>query len=957
MSHSRHRQQPPPTAAIFGLPLRLTLTTISFLTCLAGLSASHPPPLCPGKWSPGSRALHFSANCESFSPTMWRRTLQPQALNLVRVLPIDNAAWVSARVSAIPKLVSSSRYWLELRDDVLMLYPALQLLAQHHMLLASPPPHYPYPLAHLSSPHALESLPIDHIFNLAELVPSSHIVHFVLSSARVTCRQQSKSIIIRSTNLILIRPVAHIICDSTSTVQQWREDFNQAIFRDRKRLSDFCVLRHIGKGASGRVYEIEDKTSSERLALKVIEKNTVFESKDTYRHAMDERLVLQIIRHHPYILDMHYAFQNAKRLFLVTEYCPGGDLFEYMNRRVAPLDEQTARFISAQVLLALSHLHALGIVYRDLKLENILIDDEGNVRLADFGLTKVLRQHDGSLARTNTFCGTREYVAPEMLRGESYDTSLDFWTFGILLYEMVSGRTPFYTSDHAEIYRRIEKSPVFYPRHLSSDIRGLLSKLLVRDPAKRLGSTVKGGVAAIKKHSWFKSIDWNGMMDRDSVESPLKKSIAFQQRKHENFKNSSSPAALHGKKNGTGSNSGMVPIKRRKSRKELKQEKALANVLADVDADLRFASSSRVDKEIPSKNGSTFSGSVLGIGRSRTALGRTTSNLVLVGYSFSNKNRNEITEDHPYEAARFGRYHTQPGHDSSVSGFGLRSASAMCANSCRWLMDGENDPPGMELEDDEDEADADDIDEEAKARTLGCDVFVGRRSKQNVYNYDDDGDRDPDRNEDFEMVDAMDSFIDYPPISWPGTSSKFLIDDNDDRAPAISCAPAMRRSGGPRNLSEASYNDDETLSVVQVDTTGRSLIQLNGDLSQAIQTTLLNSESETEKNVIVDGTKPVMEAKTKYLIETEVKSSVEDFPEIILQCAEDDDEEDYDDDFVDVEEIDDKRMVELGVVPEPQFVARVMSAVDLKRVESDSPTCIRTPVDSISNSAKSAFGS
>lgn len=666
---------------------------------------------------------------------LWRRTLQPQALNLVRVLPIDNAAWVSAKVAAFPHLVHSSRYWAELRDDVLILYPAGQLFVQHHKLTVAPsssvsPPPPPPPLlsqtvpnmaaGHMpvcsnpapmsasapaqplpsppplvppnstpvttpnssvstplvsdrqrvyTNPHgyqtalrpvpdslSLEQLPFSHILRLAESVPSSEVVAFVLSSVRLVCRENARTICIRP---LRARAAAHVTFASVNQVSQWRDDFSRAVLRERKRLSDFRILRHIGKGASGRVYEIEDKVSNERLALKVIEKTTVFESRDTYRHAMDERLVLQMIRHHPYILDLRFAFQNNKRLFLVTEYCPGGDLFEYMNRLVSPLDEDTARFISAQVLLALAHLHAQGIVYRDLKLENILLDKHGHVRLADFGLTKVLRQHDGSLARTNTFCGTREYVAPEMLRGDPYDTSLDFWTFGILLFEMLSGRTPFYTSDHSEIYRRIEKSPVFYPRNLSSDVRALIGKLLVRDPQRRLGVT-RGGIAAIQNHAWFKSIDWDAMMDRESLQSPLIRSSIFQQRLHEKRCRTSSSV------------SPVIPVLspaavcRRKNRKQMKQERALANVVADVQADLRFASS-KLDRSAVFSAGSA-SGSLLGgFGRPRSSPYSKSGDVVLAGYSFN---------DH--------RHHRRRAVSDSDGAFSVRSASAVHATRSAW---------------------------------------------------------------------------------------------------------------------------------------------------------------------------------------------------------------------------------------------------------------------------------
>lgn len=487
---------------------------------------------------------------------MRRRNFRLEALNLVKALSVCDAVWVTARVGPFPQLALPARYWLELRHDVVILYPASTLLLRYNSTAT----------VHLSLTH-FESLPQLSISDIAHAIPSTHVTIFVLPTTKITSKSNDSYLILKARHYWTS---ARLQFDNPLHLEQWQQTFISALTRQRKHLSDFCVLKHIGKGASGRVYQVKDKTSDERLALKVIEKTTVFESEDTYRHAMDERIVLQMIRQHPFILDMRYAFQNAKRLFLVTEYCSGGDLFEYMNRKVAPLDEPTARFVAAEVLLALEHLHALDIVYRDLKLENILIDDSGHTRLADFGLTKVLRKSDGALTRTSTFCGTREYVAPEMLRGDAYDTTIDFWTFGILLYEMLSGRTPFYTSDHDEIYKRIEKAPVFYPRNLSGEVRSLLVKLLKREPSERLGAG-KGGVEAIKQHEWFDSVDWQALMHKETFESPLEKSIRFMNR--EEGKQVISPNS-----------------KNRKSRRQLKQEKALLTLEGDVKEDLEYVS-------------------------------------------------------------------------------------------------------------------------------------------------------------------------------------------------------------------------------------------------------------------------------------------------------------------------------------------------------------------------------
>lgn len=602
---------------------------------------------------------------------MWRRTLQPEALNLVRVLPIQNGAWISARIAAIPTLATPSRYWAELRDQVLILYPATHILLQHRRFLDNPPKSYVQSsLPCANSVSQLETLPLHHICHLATLIPSFAVIAFLLPSVRLTCREATHSIHLRPNR---IRPAAQIHFDSPTAVSQWRLGFESAVARDRKRLSDFRIVKHVGKGASGRVYEIEDKLTAERLALKVIEKSTVLESKDTYRHAMDERLVLQMIRHHPYILNMHYAFQNSKRLFIVTEFCEGGDMFEFMNRRVAPLDEVTARFVSAQVLLALSHLHSLGIVYRDLKLENILIDSDGNIRLADFGLTKILRQNDGKLSRTTTFCGTREYVAPEMLRGDPYDTALDFWTFGILLYEMLSGRTPFYSSDHSEIYKRIEKSNICYPRSLSPQVRNLISKLLVREPEKRLGAS-KGGIAILKHHPWFSSIDWDKLMDRHAIISPLKKSIEYLRKQTDRM------SALI-------TMSGHVP---KKSRNEAKQEKALASVVADVHADQKLASN-RTEKNFH-RRALTWSGSLLRKGRSRA---QRSGDVILAGYAYNDNQFPDL---------------------SDATGLSLGSHSTEISSNTFWILNNLNRLEGDEGDSDQSN-DQEDVSEDSIRKT------------------------------------------------------------------------------------------------------------------------------------------------------------------------------------------------------------------------------------------------
>lgn len=314
--------------------------------------------------------------------------------------------------------------------------------------------------------------------------------------------------------------------------KKWHSALVRAATQRTVTLNDFEILSQVGKGASGRVFLVKDRMSDELLALKVIEKTSVYENDDAYRHALDERLVLEMACDHPFILNLRYAFQTKKRLYLVTEYCDGGDLFDYLKKRGKPFKEPEGRRIAAEILLALEYIHSLGVVYRDLKLENVLLDLDGHVRIADFGLSKLLGKRRSSkkpppvpsanlriappkpTSMTKTFCGTREYVAPEMLSGSEYGQSVDLWAFGILLYEILCGRTPFYSRNREEVYSRIESGPLRFPRNLGSDVVSLIRGLLDRNPHTRLGLGSEG-INEIKRQKFFQGLDWDALFRRE----------------------------------------------------------------------------------------------------------------------------------------------------------------------------------------------------------------------------------------------------------------------------------------------------------------------------------------------------------------------------------------------------------------------------------------------------------
>ncbi|CAO3645819.1 unnamed protein product [Mucor hiemalis] len=236
-------------------------------------------------------------------------------------------------------------------------------------------------------------------------------------------------------------------------------------------LDDFEVLKLLGRGAYGKVMLCRHNESGKLYAMKVLKKASLFVHAKNAEHTKAERQILEEVRN-PFIVQLFYAFQTNDRLYLILEYATGGELFTHMAAENM-FSEDVARFYLAELLLALEHLHGLGIVYRDLKPENCLLDGDGHVLLTDFGLSKV--SIEGS--RTNTVCGTAEYMAPEILLELDYDKSVDYWTFGILMYEMLTGYTPFRCNNKKKTLDAILKKKLQIPYYISADAKDLLIRV------------------------------------------------------------------------------------------------------------------------------------------------------------------------------------------------------------------------------------------------------------------------------------------------------------------------------------------------------------------------------------------------------------------------------------------------------------------------------------------------
>ncbi|CAI7792694.1 unnamed protein product [Closterium sp. NIES-53] len=214
---------------------------------------------------------------------------------------------------------------------------------------------------------------------------------------------------------------------------------------------------------------------------------------------------------HPFLVPLRWALQSETRLFLILDFMPGGELFFHLKRERRFKDDR-ARLYAAELLLALGHLHSLGVIYRDLKPENILLDAQGHVRIADFGLAK---EHIADNSSASTFCGTPEYLAPEVLGGKGHGRAVDWWSLGILLFEMVVGVPPFYDRNVNIMYNKIVNAPLVFPITVTNFyLRDLISKLLVREPSLRLGAGPTDA-AEIMRHEFFRGMDWDRLYARE----------------------------------------------------------------------------------------------------------------------------------------------------------------------------------------------------------------------------------------------------------------------------------------------------------------------------------------------------------------------------------------------------------------------------------------------------------
>lgn len=265
-------------------------------------------------------------------------------------------------------------------------------------------------------------------------------------------------------------------------------------------LDDFELLKVLGKGAFGEVYLGQHKESGKLYAIKVLKKKDVIEM-DQLEHTKTEQKILSHVNH-PFLVGLDFAFQTESRLYFVMEFMKGGELFTHM-RRLKRLTEPQAKFYSACIVVGLGHLHNSNFIYRDLKLENVLMDEFGYAKLTDFGLAKFLTNDKKAL----TFCGTPEYLSPEVILGRGHNRSADWWSLGVLIYEMIFGTPPFYSQKQDDMFKKIVRENFTFKQGVVvTDIcKDFITRLLDKDPNTRLGSSMDS--LEILSHPWFKEVD------------------------------------------------------------------------------------------------------------------------------------------------------------------------------------------------------------------------------------------------------------------------------------------------------------------------------------------------------------------------------------------------------------------------------------------------------------------
>ena len=286
------------------------------------------------------------------------------------------------------------------------------------------------------------------------------------------------------------------------------------VSKGKYSLNDFHIMRTLGTGSFGRVHLVRSVHNGRYYAIKVLKKQQVVKMKQV-EHTNDERRMLKLVEH-PFLIRMWGTFQDARNLFMVMDYIEGGELFSLL-RKSQRFPNPVAKFYAAEVTLALEYLHSHDIIYRDLKPENILLDRNGHIKITDFGFAKEVS------TVTWTLCGTPDYIAPEVITSKPYNKSVDWWSLGVLIFEMLAGFTPFYDNTPMKTYEKILSGKIAFPSFFHADVIDLLRRLITADLSSRLGNLLNGP-SDIRNHPWFSEVVWEKLLVKD-IETPYEPPI------------------------------------------------------------------------------------------------------------------------------------------------------------------------------------------------------------------------------------------------------------------------------------------------------------------------------------------------------------------------------------------------------------------------------------------------
>ncbi|MGH0115498.1 UNVERIFIED_CONTAM: hypothetical protein FKN15_024828 [Acipenser sinensis] len=277
-------------------------------------------------------------------------------------------------------------------------------------------------------------------------------------------------------------------------------------FFSNQNLVDFNIIDTLGVGGFGRVELVQMKSDEAKtFAMKILKKRHIVDTRQQ-EHIRSEKQIMQEA-HSDFIVRLYRTFKDSKYLYMLMEACLGGELWTILRDR-GSFEDSTTRFYTACVVEAFAYLHSKGIIYRDLKPENLILDQRGYAKLVDFGFAKKI----GFGKKTWTFCGTPEYVAPEIILNKGHDISADYWSLGILMYELLTGSPPFSGPDPMKTYNIILRGidMIEFPKKITKNAANLIKKLCRDNPSERLGN-LKNGVKDIQKHKWFEGFNWEGL--------------------------------------------------------------------------------------------------------------------------------------------------------------------------------------------------------------------------------------------------------------------------------------------------------------------------------------------------------------------------------------------------------------------------------------------------------------